>query len=292
MQTITEVSESDASTTYPVTDILWSGQTAACGTVTFAESPVYGRMLFLDGEIQSTSSDEHIYHESLVHPVMTSTFALKQRGLEVLVVGGGEGATVREVLKWPVAYIDWVDIDGELVELCKKHLGWGVDLDDPDNGHVNYYAQDIQAYLAGLDPLIQSYDVIILDLPDPDGETGYLYSPEFWHDIKKFLNYNGALVTHVGPVRAFGDGGAGVRRVAESVRAAGMTFDPAGLYHVGIPSFQGDWGFWIWRATDLPPWALGTLSVDLPEGLTVVDKEQLRQWMTPPLSWRRIRNGI
>ena len=80
--------------------------------VDLLESPSWGKMLFLDGVLQSTTKDEVIYHNALVHPLMSS---LKSRK-SILILGGGEGATAREVLRWPVESVTMVDYDQELVE--------------------------------------------------------------------------------------------------------------------------------------------------------------------------------
>ena len=81
--------------------------------------PTFGKMLVLDGDTQSSQADEKIYHESLVHPALAACPTRR----EVLILGGGEGATLREVLRHPgVARCTMVDIDGEVVELCKKYL--------------------------------------------------------------------------------------------------------------------------------------------------------------------------
>jgi thermospermine synthase len=235
---IYEMSESDARTIYPVTRRLWSGQTAF-QAVEIADSPTYGRLLFLDGELQSASADEKVYHEALVHPAMTAAAAAAVAGLRVLVVGGGEGATVREVLRWScVSHVDWVDIDGQLVTLCEEHLGWAPGVrTDP---RVQFYPEDVRNLL--LRGERGSYDVVILDLPDPDGETGYLYSAEFWADVRHVLREEGGrLVTHCGPVRPFGGVGEGFQRIWASEAGAAV----GGFYHIGIPSFQGEWGFWM-----------------------------------------------
>ena len=88
--------------------------------VEIMETVSYGKVLVLDGRIQSSQADEFIYHEALVHPGMLATAAPPQSGL---VSGGGEGATVREILKYPsIRRAVMVDIDAEVVEICKKHL--------------------------------------------------------------------------------------------------------------------------------------------------------------------------
>ena len=235
---IYEMSESDARTIYPVTRRVWSGRTA-WQAVEIVDSPAYGRMLFLDGELQSASADEVVYHEALVHPAMAgAAVAFGDRPLRILVVGGGEGATVREVLRWPtVERVDWVDIDGQLVELCETHLGWAPSVrTDP---RVRFFAEDVRTVLPRAER--GEYDVIILDLPDPDGETDYLYSSDFWFDIQRVLQDDGGrLVTHCGPVRPFGCVGEGFQRIWDAGVAS-----VGGFYHVGIPSFQGEWGFWL-----------------------------------------------
>jgi hypothetical protein len=115
-------SSPDCSTTYKLTEILHESESKFC-KITVGVSEIYGRTLFLDREIQSASSDEAIYHEHLVHPVMSATFAPAAAPRRVLIIGGGEGATAREVLRWKdVGKVDMVDIDGELIEICKDHL--------------------------------------------------------------------------------------------------------------------------------------------------------------------------
>jgi spermidine synthase len=286
--TITEVSESDAITTYRVTKKLWSGATRF-QSVEIADSEAYGRLLFLDGELQSASADEAIYHECLVHPVMSGATATCGSALSVLVVGGGEGATVREVLKWGPARVDWVDIDGELVALCAEHLGWSRGAEsDP---RVTFYAEDIQTVL----DRIGAYDVIILDLPDPDGETGYLYSPIFWTDMHAHLVPGGRLVTHCGPVRPYGSVGEGVQRVMATAAAGGMRFAADGFYHIGIPSFQGDWGFLMYLndAAEGPfHFVRAGGSPMVPSGAVVMDDRLLHSWAYPTCIWRNAAMSV
>ena len=284
MSTFTEISESDAVTTYRLERTLWSGSTAACESVMIAESSAYGRLLFLDGELQSASRDEHIYHESLVHPVMASALAHFGTPLKVLVVGGGEGATVREVLRWQNVAVDWVDIDGELVDLCERHLNWAPGVRrDP---RVSFYAEDIGTFLTKTG----NYDVIILDLPDPDGDTGYLYSTAFWMDLSAHLVADGRVVTHVGPVSPVADPGPfgpGYIRVRAFAAVAGLSFSPAGFYRIGIPSFQGDWGF---ASTVKGPGSFFGFDPELIQkripAVRVADGRQMREWATPALLWR------
>ncbi len=294
MQYIHEVSESDAQTSYPVSRILYEGSSQWCESIVVAESPLYGTMLFLDGEIQSAEADEHIYHESLVHVAMTGATSVYQKPLSVLVIGGGEGATVREVNRWNPARVDWVDIDPTLVRICDQFLQWA----EIDHHQVRYYSEDIREYWTHCD---MQYDVIVIDLPDPDGETGYLYSPAFWDDVRAHLTEGGRFVTHVGPVRPYRGIGEGAKRIVETTREAGIQLSQLGFYHIGIPSFQGDWGFWCWindsSVTKYPEESKypedGTdpfhfpNPVAIPHDLRVVDETQMRIWAHPSGMWRR-----
>ena len=278
MLTISEVGET--TTIFPVTNIVWSGSTQYCKSVIISDSTVYGRMLFLEGELQSTSSDERIYHESLVHPIMANSV----QKTSVLVVGGGEGATVREVLRWAdVGNVVWVDIDTELVSICKEYLGWAPHV--YQDSRVQYKGMDIREYVHSKEQT--HFDVIILDLPDPDDMSGYLYSPEFWVDMKKLCrDSDSRIVTHLGPVKPFSGLGAGVEQIWKAVQGSGIEAWKSGFYQITIPSFKHSWGFWISGSS---PFIKDPV---LPPLLSVVDSEQMRQWMYPPKVWRKAIDSI
>jgi len=223
-----------SSTRYEVEECLFAGQTDYAFSVVVT-NPDYGRMLFLDGELQSSSYDEAIYHETLVHPLMNRHSGVPDK--HVLVIGGAEGATVREVLKWSsVKMIDWVDIDLSLIDVCSKFLSYK-DTAIPKGNRVTLFSEDIMKFLDFIGEGV--YDCIIIDLPDPDPDMpNPLYGADFWAKIKKSLKTGGGIVTHVGPVEP----GLGRQRGLDIVR------EGAGggcAYHTFIPSFQGEWGFWM-----------------------------------------------
>ena len=246
---------SNTRTIYNLHDVYFAGSTPSCEEVVIAHNPEYGTCLFLDHEIQSASSDEAIYHEHLVHPALNATVG--KPGKHVLVVGGGEGATCREVLKWSVdsvATVDWVDIDKPLVDLCRKHMAYAGD-DVYNDPRLEFHAADIRAFLKSTEV---RYDVIILDLPDPDAETlmaeskkedetsHSLYSVAFFQMLKAHLATDGVIASHCGPVLPGGDPEqrrAGLHWIQKAAAAAAV--DRGTAYHVGIPSFQGEWGFWM-----------------------------------------------
>ncbi len=162
--------------------------------VQIVETYDFGRALVLDGYIQSTEGDEFMYHETLVHPVMVA----HPNPEKVLIIGGGEGATLREVLKHPtVKEAVMVDIDGELIEFAKKYL------DFMHQGSFN----DPRARLVIEDGLRfvkeetqGKYDVVILDLTDPYGPeiSKKLYGKEFYSDVKRLMKEDGIMVTQAG----------------------------------------------------------------------------------------------
>ena len=260
----------DTQTIYKIEDVVWAGSTPSCSEVVIANTLDYGLCLFTDKEIQSSSSDEAIYHEHLVHPVLNSLASRPAK--RVLIVGGGEGATAREVLKWSadsVASVTWVDIDKPLVDLCRRYMAYANDevYNDP---RLTFHAADIRTFLSGTtDP----YDVILLDLPDPDVDhlntlgasvPPALYSTSFFRMLKDHLTYDGALATHCGPLMPGGNPEtrrAGLHWIQRA--AASALLGRGSAYRVGIPSFQGDWGFWM----SCPPSA----TLRFPPGLLVMD---------------------
>lgn len=275
----------DTFSVYNLSDCYWAGSTRACESVIIAESPVYGKVLFLDKEIQSAESDEAIYHEHLVHPVLNALAG--RAGKRVLIVGGGEGATAREVLKWShesVAHVDWVDIDGDLVDLCRRHLSYA---DDPvyNDPRLHYFAEDIRVFWASN---TAQYDIVILDLPDPDVDTltalkppagSPLYGCDFWQTLLAQLTPGGAIATHCGPVAPGGDGDihrAGLEWITSLAREYGSSAGHA--YHTFITSFQSQWGFWM--SVDPAPFASSA-----PTGLAVMDSEAQNAAFDWPRFW-------
>ena len=94
---------------YPISSVSWAGSTKFCDQLVLGTSPTYGKFLATDGELQSTSNDEAIYHEHLVHPAIVAYRALygTSRSLRVLVLGAGEGATIRELCKYDNSTISY-----------------------------------------------------------------------------------------------------------------------------------------------------------------------------------------
>lgn len=212
------------------------------GRVIHAEQSRYQRIvlteigdhfeLHLNGHLQFSSADEHRYHEALVHPAM-ATVATPER---VLIGGGGDGLAAREVLKWPgVRRVVLVDLDPRVTALAEQHprlvaQNQGA-LRDPRLSVIN---QDAMQWLR---ESRESFDVVILDFPDPSNfSLGKLYSVELYRLVRARLAPGGALaVQATSPLLAR----TAYWCVIETLKEAGFEVRP---YHVFLPSF-GEWGF-------------------------------------------------
>lgn len=189
--------------------------------------------LYLNGNEQFSSYDEERYHEPLVHPAMTLSAAKEN----ILILGGGDGLAIREVLKYPqVKKIVLVDIDPAMTELGTSHpilvdLNAG-SMKDP---RVQIINQDAYIYLKRTD---QIFDVIIIDLPDPKSvDLARLYSLQFYQLIKQHLSREGVVVTQATSPFFARDA---FFSILKSMRAAGI---PATALHNNIPT-MGEWG-WV-----------------------------------------------
>ncbi len=156
---------------------------------------VYGKALILDGKWQSCTEDEFLYHEGLVHPAMI--FHRSPR--KVLVFGGAEGAVIREVLRWKtVEKVVMVDIDGEVVEACKKYLP-EMHQNSFNDPLVELIIDDAQNFL---DSSSETWDVIVSDLTDPieSGPSFLLFTQEHYQSIRQALSPNGWFVVQAGSI--------------------------------------------------------------------------------------------
>ncbi|ACK73315.1 Spermine synthase [Gloeothece citriformis PCC 7424] len=159
------------------------------------ESGAYGKALVLDGKWQSCTGDEFIYHEALVQPGMIA----HQNPKTVLILGGGEGATTREVLRWnTVERVMMIDIDGEVVQACKDHLPemHANSFDDPRFELVIADALEV------LETTTEKWDIIISDLTDPieEGPSFALFAKEYFEKLQRVLAPGGYVIVQSGPV--------------------------------------------------------------------------------------------
>ena len=232
--------------------------------------------LYLNGDLQFSSVDEYRYHEALVHPAMDGPHE------NVLVLGGGDGLAVREILRYPdVASVTLVDLDGAVTDLARGFddlvaLNEGA-MNDPKVEVVNADA------FTWLREQTGTWDTIIVDMPDPDAtETAKLYSVEFYALATDHLNATGRMVVQSGSPyfapKTFWT-------IASTLEAAGYEPSP---YWVSVPSF-GDWGFLLAQAGGAAP-GLGldtsvgpfrSLTPELIEAAQVFPPDRARMDMEP-----------
>ncbi len=227
--------------------VYFSGRTPYQDVVV-QDGAAFGRSLALDGKTQSTEVDEFVYHEGLVHPAMISL----PSPTSVFVAGGGEGATIREVLKHvTVESVVMVDIDSKVVELCREYLPnhHQGSFDDP---RVELVHADALAYLESTS---ERFDVVVIDVPDPleAGPAYLLYTQEFYGLVRDRLRPSGVMVSQSGPT-----GPSFYEQCFSAVaNTVASVFPVVTLSETFVPSFGSTWGFVIGSLgedpADLPP---------------------------------------
>ncbi|MHA1300554.1 MAG: hypothetical protein ACTSO9_14140, partial [Candidatus Helarchaeota archaeon] len=198
--------------------------------IDIVQHPYWGLMLFLDYDLQLTSRDEFIYHESLVHIAMLTHPNPKN----VLIIGGGDGGALREVCKYNVETITLVELDPFVVGACRNYLP--IDYGSFFDSRIQVYYTDGRTFLetAGI------YDVIIVDLPDPDDlRIAMLYTIEFYQSVYDHLDPTGGVfVTQSSSVYFNLYAFANIYQTIYTVFGQSYTYP----YHNFVPSL-GDWGF-------------------------------------------------
>ena len=240
----------DLTVMHSIREKIYSGRTKF-QSVDIIKTGSFGTCLILDGKIQSSEADEFIYHEALVHPAMLT----HPQPETVFIAGGGEGATLREVLAHrTVKRAVMVDIDEEVVGLCRRFLPlWHEKaFDDP---RTELHFVDARKYL---DESSEEFDVIIIDLADPleEGPARLLYTREFYQMVKQRLGPGGIM-----SVQAESSEWTNLDNFAAIVSTLGDVFPVALPYQVHVPAFLGLWGF-VSASQSLDPCKLTPQEVD------------------------------
>ncbi len=203
-----------------------------------AETEAYGRMLVLDGAVQTTMVDEFVYHEMITHvPLMTHPHPKK-----VGIIGGGDGGAVREVLKHPsVEAVHLVEIDGKVVEAAKRYFP---DLSrELDNPRAHVHLTDGIAWVREA----RNFDVMLVDSTDPVGPATGLFQAEFYQSVADALTDDGILVAQ--SESPFLEPEV-IQMVVRGMRTA---FPFVGLYLAAIPTYpSGLWSFTLGSKGPLP----------------------------------------
>lgn len=192
----------------------------------------FGKVLTLDGLIMLTEKDEFIYHEMITHVAMATNPNIKK----VLVIGAGDGGTVRELTKYEtIEQIDMVEIDEMVVDVCKQYLPQTASkLDDP---RVKLYFEDGLKFVRKVE---NEYDLIIVDSTDPFGPGEGLFTREFYGNCSKALTDDGILVNqHESPF--YVEDAKGMKTAHRRI----LGFFPiCDVYQLHIPTYpSGHWLF-------------------------------------------------
>ena len=196
-------------------------------------NPFFGKVLFLNNKIQSAQVDEYIYHESLVHPALL-THPVPQK---VLVIGGGEGATLREILRHgSIKKVVMVDIDRELVKLCQEYLPeWSKGAFS--NPKTRLVFEDARRFI---ERARSKFDIVISDLSEPlkESPSVNLFTKEFFVKIFEILEEDGIFVLQAGSTDPYYH-----QFFCSLVKTAEKVFPLVRPYWTFILSFGQPWGF-------------------------------------------------
>ena len=205
---------------------------SAVQQIDILDTPAYGRVLVLDGGLMITEKDEFIYHEMITHVPM----AVNPKVKNVLVIGGGDGGTVRELTKYrTIESIDLVEVDKDVVLLAKKFLPFtSCKLKDR---RVGVWFEEGLRYVRGKKA---EYDLIIVDSSDPYGPAEGLFTREFYGTCFKALRDDGILINqHESPFYA-----AHQTSVKNAHAHIAVEFPVSTVYQCHIPSYpSGHWLF-------------------------------------------------
>lgn len=217
------------------------------------ETPLFGRVLAIDGIVQTTEKDEFAYHEMMAHVPILAHQAAGGDVKKVLIVGGGDGGILREVLKHPsVALCTLVDIDDMVVEISKKYLptlSAGA-FDDP---RARVVIADGCAFVR---ETTERYEVVIVDSTDPVGPGSVLFSEAFYADCRRAMSPGGVIVTQSGVPFAQPDEFVATRNRLRAV------FRDAGIYLASVPSYACGVMALGWASDDPAKRAVGDAALD------------------------------
>lgn len=198
-------------------------------TLEVFETPQFGKLLRLDGANMTSEGDEYFYHEALVHPLACAHPAPRS----ALVIGGGDGGAAEEILKHAcMQRVLLVELDEAVPRIARKHLGT-IHRGAFDDLRLEVHHADGGEYLRRS---AECFDLILLDLTDPDTPARRLYQPDFFRDLRQRLAVGGAVAMHIGspvfhPQR--------FSRLVRDLRGAFRTVRPYSLY---VPIYGTQWG--------------------------------------------------
>lgn len=237
-QWYTEIHEGKFGQTFKIKDVLFSGQ-SDFQKVDVYDLEFFGKTLVLDGLMMTNERDEFVYHEMIAHIPMLSHPNPKR----ILVIGGGDGGTVREVLRHPsVEEVVLCEIDGMVIDACREHIPViAGQLSDP---RVTINVADGAAYIAEQK---DAFDVILIDSTDPIGPGEGLFNDKFYTDVKEALTENGVMVNQSESPFSQEDAFVKVQRLLRRV------FPVVKPYFTAVPTYPSSHWSWSFCSKGVTP---------------------------------------
>lgn len=225
-------------------------------TIEIIKNKHYGNVLLLDGLVQTTEADEFYYHEMLVHPAMAS----HPKPANVLIIGGGDGGALREVLKHPVKKACLVEIDEQVVNACRKHFPWLKS--DFQDGRAELIIDDGNKFIRETD---EKFDIILVDSSDPVGPSTVLHEKKFYQGLKACLAPGGIIAAQAGSAMLH------MESHATKNKFITRMFKHASFYLGTVPTYPV--GLWCYNFMSDGVDPLGGRKLRVPSGLKYYNPE-------------------
>jgi len=228
---LTEDERENLEVSYKIKEIVFEGQ-SSFQHVMILDSYSFGKMLVLDGIVQTTSMDGHIYNEMIAHIPL----CIHPRPRKVLIIGGGDCGAAKEVCKYSsVEHIDMVEIDKLVVDVCREHLREvSGNLSDP---RVHYIFENGVTFVQDIE---NEYDIIIVDSSDPIGPAKVLFEKSFYQNLYKALKNDGLMVCQSQSPIFHAD------VMEQTFKRISQIFPQTEIYTAVVPTYPGGlWSFTI-----------------------------------------------
>jgi spermidine synthase len=228
----TEFWEAQTGLTFGIKGLLHQ-ETSEFQKIQVLETDAFGRLLLLDGLVMLTDRDEFVYHEMITHP----SLCLMEEPERVLVIGGGDGGTVREALRYAsVREVDLVEIDGRVIDVCREFFP--VVASALDDSRLTIHVADGAEFVRNAPA--DHYDLVTVDSTDPVGFAEALFGEDFYRECHRLLKPSGILAAQTeSPFdRSFRES------ISDAHRMLGRIFPQVHMYLAHIPTYPtGTWSF-------------------------------------------------
>jgi len=236
------------------------------------ENEYFGKILLLDGLVQTTEKDEFFYHEMLVHP----PFVVHPSPERVLLIGGGDGGGLKEVLRYSVKKVYFVEIDPQVIEVSKSYFPWLTTCLKDER--VNLSVMDGREFIR---KKAKKFDVVIIDSSEPVGPSLSLHQEAFYRDLKECLDSQGIVVAQVGSPFYH------LEAVAQEYATLKDIFNFVCLYLATVPTYPGGCWCYVFLSDRMDPM---DVKRNPPSGLKYFDLDVYRAaFRLPPFIKDRLK---